>query len=343
MIAIESSHSAQVPTKSAWQAAVSKYQKACPLKASWQLINTLGSYIVLWILAYYALSFSYWLAAPIVLLMAGMLTRVFIIFHDCGHGSFFPSRRANDICGFFTGILTFTPYHHWRWRHSVHHSNSGNLDHRGVGDVWMMTVKEYRESSFGRRFIYRVARNPLTQFVIGPFFYFVLRQRIPSSDAKRRERESVWWMNLGIVCMVVLMSVTLGFLPYLVIQCVAMALAGSAGAWLFYVQHQFEGVSWERTEEWDWTTAALAGSSFYRLPRVLQWFSGNIGFHHIHHLSSRIPNYNLEKCHYSDPMFQQVKSISLRESLKSLSFHLWDESNKQLIGFKDYTNENPAI
>jgi len=213
-------------------------------------------------------------------------------------------------------------------------SNVQVLDYRVNAAKGTMTVEEYLKSSRWKRFAYRLARNPIVLFVLAPLVVFVVWQRFPSRQASRQERLSVWWMDLALLIKVAAMSSIFGILPYLVIQLTAMAVAGSAGVWLFYVQHQFEDVYWERGGDWDYTSAALKGSSFYKLPRVLQWFSGNIGFHHIHHLSPRIPNYNLQKCHQSDPMFQDVKPVTLISSLKSLSFRLWDESARKLVGFR---------
>lgn len=317
-----------------WRNIVAPYQEPSTARAVWQLINTLGSYILLWGAMYWGLRISWWAVLPVVILAGGLLVRLFIIFHDCGHGSFFRSRRANEITGFVTGMLTFTPFYHWRWEHSLHHATSGNLDKRGTGDVWTMTVQEYLESSRLKRLAYRLARNPVILFIIAPVFLFTIRQRFPSASANRRERHSVWWMNLAILAMVVSMSWIFGWLPYLLLQLGIWVVGGAAGVWMFYVQHQFEDAYWERREDWDFTAAALQGSSFYKLPRVLQWFSGNIGYHHVHHLSSRIPNYHLERCHNSHPLFQQVKPVTLRTSFKSLRFRLWDEAQHKLIGFE---------
>jgi omega-6 fatty acid desaturase (delta-12 desaturase) len=317
----------------AWKTVVAEYQKPHFWRASWQLLNTIGAYAGLWSLMYLSLSVSLWLTIPMAVLAGGLLVRVFIIFHDCGHASFLKSRLANDFWGFVAGMLTFTPYYHWRWEHSLHHATAGHLDRRGVGDVWTLTVQEYLEASRWKRFAYRLARNPVVLFMIAPLFLFVFMQRVPTSKASKRERHSVWWMNLAILGMAAGLSAVFGIVPYLLIQLTAMAVAGSAGVWLFYVQHQFEDAYWER-EDWDFTAAALKGSSFYKLPRVLQWFSGNIGFHHIHHLSPRIPNYNLERCHRSDPMFQDVKPVRLFASSKLITLRLWDEHAKKLIGFR---------
>jgi omega-6 fatty acid desaturase (delta-12 desaturase) len=317
-----------------WKEIVAKYQKPSLWRALWQIVNTLGPYAFLWYLMYRSLAVSYWITLPLAILAGAFLVRVFIIFHDCGHGSYFKYRKANDIVGFIAGVLTFTPYYHWRWEHAIHHASAGHLDKRGTGDVWTMTVQEYLESSRSRRFAYRLARNPIVLFVIGPLYLFIVRQRFPSAEANRRERESVHWMNLAIFGMAAALSWIFGIKAYVLIQLTVMMVAGGAGVWMFYVQHQFEGVYWERGEDWDYTKAALQGSSFYKLPKVLQWFSGNIGFHHIHHLSPRIPNYNLERCHQADPLFQNVKPITLLSSLKSFTFRLWDEQRKKLVGYR---------
>jgi omega-6 fatty acid desaturase (delta-12 desaturase) len=300
----------------------------------WQLFDTLVPYAALWCLMYFSLRVSWWLALPLAVLAAGFLVRVFIIFHDCGHGSFFPSRKANDILGFITGVLTFTPYYHWRWEHALHHASSGDLDRRGTGDVWTLTVQEYLEASRWKRFAYRLARNPVVLFGLAPLFLFLIKMRFPAAKAGRRERHSVAWTNLAMVGMAAGMSWLFGLKAYLLLQVLIIMVSGTAGLWLFYVQHQFEGVYWERGNDWDYATAALKGSSFYKLPKVLQWFSGSIGFHHIHHLSPRIPNYHLEKCHRAEPLFQTVKPVTFLASFKSLTFRLWDEQHQRLVSYR---------
>jgi acyl-lipid omega-6 desaturase (Delta-12 desaturase) len=318
---------------SAWKEIVARYQQPAIGRSVWQVANTLIPYATLWVLMYFSLAVSYWLVLPLAVLAGGFLVRAFIIFHDCGHGSYFKSRRANDIMGFITGVLTFTPYYHWRWEHAQHHASAGDLDRRGTGDVWTMTVREYLESSRWKRFAYRLARNPIVLFVIAPLFLFLVLQRVPSLRAPTRERYSVYWTNLAVGAMAAGLIWLFGLEAYLVIQLTIILVAGAAGVWLFYVQHQFEGVYWERSEKWDYTLAALRGSSFYKLPKVLQWFSGNIGFHHIHHLSPRIPNYHLEKCHQADPLFQTVKPVTLLGSFQSFTFRLWDEQRRKLVGY----------
>ena len=318
---------------SAWKEIVTRYQQPSLGRGVWQVLNTLVPYAVLWYLMCLSLAVSYWLVVPLAILTAGFLVRLFIIQHDCGHGSFFKSRRANDILGSVLGVLSFNPYYHWRWEHAIHHSTSGDLDRRGTGDVWTLTVQEYLESSRWKRFSYRLARNPVVLFLLAPLLLFLVWQRFSNSKAALRERLSVYWTNLAILGVAAGLSWFFGWKAYLLIQLTVMAVAGSTGVWLFYVQHQFEGVYWERGDDWDYVTAALKGSSFYKLPKVLQWFSGNIGFHHIHHLSPRIPNYHLEKCHQAEPLFQTVKPITLFSSFKSFTFRLWDEQRRKLVGY----------
>jgi omega-6 fatty acid desaturase (delta-12 desaturase) len=317
----------------AWSGIVAKYQNASTRRAVWQIVNTLGPYLLLWYLIYCSLAVSWWLAVPLAVLAGAFMVRLFIIHHDCGHGSFFKSRLANDILGCITGVLTFTPYHHWRREHAVHHATSGDLDRRGLGDIWTLTVLDYLESSRWQRLVYRVARNPVVLFLVAPLYMFLVKHRIPKPKAGPRERRSVYWTNLAVVGMAAALSWAIGFKAYLLIQLTMLLVAGSAGLWLFYVQHQFEDVYWERGPGWDYATAALQGSSFYKLPRILQWFSGNIGFHHIHHLSPRIPNYNLERCHKAEPLFQSVTPITLLSSLKSVTLRLWDEQRHKLVGY----------
>jgi omega-6 fatty acid desaturase (delta-12 desaturase) len=319
---------------SRWKEIVVRYQKPAVWRGLWQIVNTLVPYTVLWYLMYLTVPVSWWIAVPLAVLAGAFLVRVFIIFHDCGHGSFFKSRQANDTLGIITGILTLTPYYYWRWEHSLHHSTAGDLDRRGTGDIWTLTVQEYLESSRWRRFAYRLARNPVVLFVIAPLYLFLIKHRLASPKASPRERYSVYWTNLAVLGIAVGLSWIFGIQAYLLLQSTALMVAGSAGVWLFYVQHQFEGVYWERAGDWDYTTAALKGSSFYKLPRVLQWFSGNIGFHHIHHLSPRIPNYHLERCHKAEPLFQTVKPVTLFSSFKSFTFRLWDEQRRKLVSYR---------
>ena len=321
------------PTGRSWREVVARYQRPAHSRALWQLLNTLVPYIALWFLMYYALAVSFWLALPLAVLAGGFQVRIFIIFHDCTHGSFFRSRWANELLGNLAGVLCFTPFYRWRWEHSVHHASSGDLDRRGTGDVWTMTVQEYLVASRWKRFAYRLARNPLILFVVAPLFLFLVLERFPTGKERKRERLSVYFTNVALVLMVAAMTWAIGWKSYLLLQLTAVMVASSAGVWLFYVQHQFEGVYWERGGEWEYEKAALEGSSYYKLPRLLQWFSGNIGFHHIHHLSPRIPNYRLEECHRAEPLFQKVNTVTLLSSFKCLTFRLWDERKRRLVGW----------
>jgi omega-6 fatty acid desaturase (delta-12 desaturase) len=317
----------------AWKDVVAKYQQPSLWRSVSQIVNSLLPYVALWILMYISLAVSYWITLPLAVLAGGFLVRVFIIHHDCGHGSFFKSQRANDIVGFITGVLTFTPYHFWRWEHAVHHAGSGDLDRRDLGSVWTLTVQEYLEAPFWKRFAYRLVRNPFVLFALVPAILFLFMHRFASARASKRDRLSVYWTNAAIVAVAAVLSYFWGLKAYLVIQLSVTVVTSTVGVWLFYVQHQFEGVNWRRHGEWDYTSAALEGSSYYKLPRILQWFSGNIGFHHIHHLSPRIPNYNLEKCHNEDPRFQRATTLTIFSSLKSISHRLWDESHQRLVGY----------
>jgi omega-6 fatty acid desaturase (delta-12 desaturase) len=315
-----------------WQQAVAQFAHPDTRRSTWQIINSLVPYAALWVLMVWSLEISYWLTLGLSVIAAAFLVRGFIILHDCGHGSFFKSRTANDFWGVLTGVLTFTPYYQWRHEHSIHHASAGNLDRRGMGDVWTLTVDEYRALPPLRRLGYRLYRHPLIMFGLGPFFIFILTHRVPRKGATPKERFSVLFTNVALLAIMLVMHLLIGIKAYLLIQGPVILLAGLFGTWLFYVQHQFEGVYWEREPKWDYMTAALHGSSYYRLPKLLQWFSGNIGLHHIHHLSPRIPNYNLQPCLDATPLFQ-ITPITLLSSLKSLTFRLWDEQARRLVGF----------
>jgi omega-6 fatty acid desaturase (delta-12 desaturase) len=323
-----------MPDETSWKLLVAPYQRSATGQALWQVANSFIPYMLLWYLMYLTRDAPLWLNTLLSVCAAAFLVRIFIIFHDCGHGSFLASRRANDVVGFVAGIFTFTPYYHWRAEHAAHHAASGCLDRReSGGDIWTMTVREFLEAPRKTRIAYRLARNPFVLFVIAPLFVFVIKHRFSYAWADRRELHSVWLTNLAILCTALLLSSIFGFAAYLRIQMTVLFASGAAGLWLFYVQHQFEGVYWERTDKWDRTAAALQGGSYYKLPAILQWFSGNIGFHHIHHLSPRIPNYHLQKCHEGSELFRRIKPITLVSALKSLDYRLWDEERRALVGY----------
>ncbi|EST54145.1 fatty acid desaturase [Brevibacillus panacihumi W25] len=299
-----------------------------------QIINTLVPYILLWYAAYLSLSVSYWLTLPILVVASGFLIRTFIIFHDCCHQSFFQNRLANDIVGTITGVLTHVPYEQWKNSHSIHHATSSNLDKRGVGDIWILTVKEYEAAPLWLRLAYRIYRNPIVMFGLGPIYVFLLQYRFNRKGARRKERLNTYLTNLLIAGFYAVMVWAVGWETFLLIQGPIFYLSGLFGIWLFYVQHQFEDSYFENEEEWSYVKAAVEGSSFYQLPKPLQWITGNIGFHHVHHLSPKVPNYHLEKAHESTPPLQHATTITLKTSLKSLQFRLWDEENKTFVGFR---------
>jgi omega-6 fatty acid desaturase (delta-12 desaturase) len=321
--------------KISWRKVIEKYKNPSFIRSIWQTSSTLFLYAASWVAMYWSLHISYALTLLFSVLSAGLLVRIFIIFHDCGHQSFFRSRAANDFLGFVTGILTFTPYHQWRHEHKIHHASSGNLDRRGMGDIWTLTVKEYQNSSWWQRFSYRFYRNPIVLLIIGPIYVFLFSQRIAKGPTTL-ERLSTHLTNLCLLGVLYLSHHTIGISAYLMIQLPTIMFASILGVWLFYVQHQFEGSYWERAEQWDYVRAAIQGSSFYKLPKILQWFSGSIGFHHIHHLNPRIPNYYLERCHQENPVFHKVKPLTLWSSFKSLKYFLWDEEKRKLVSYRHF-------
>ncbi len=307
-----------------------------------QIVNTIGPLLLLWYGSYLALAVSYWLTLPIVIVAAGFMVRTFILFHDCCHQSFFRSRKANDILGTITGILTLVPYQQWKHTHTVHHATSGNLDKRGTGDMWVMTVEEYQAASLVKKISYRVYRNPFVMLVIGPVAVFLLEYRFNRKGAKKKERVNTYVTNFGIVALYTFMCWLVGWQAFVMIQVPIFFIAGLLGIWLFYVQHQFEDSYFENEEEWTYIQAAVEGSSYYKLPKVLQWITGNIGFHHVHHLSPRVPNYNLEKAHNATEDLQKATTITIGTSFKSLRYRLWDEKNKKFISFKELKDYVPA-
>lgn len=306
--------------------------------ALWQLATTLAGYLALCgLLLWAAASGQVLLTLLLALPAGGFLVRLFTIQHDCGHGSFFSRRWANTALGLVISVLTLTPYGYWRRAHTLHHSGSGDLSRRGIGDIDTLTVREYRALTPRRRFLYRAYRHPLLQHIIGPPVHFILIQRSPFGQVlpPREVWRSLMGLNLAILVVYGGLSwafgvgtVALAFLP---VACVA----SWAGAWLFYIQHQFEHTSWEEAADWTLPTAALEGSSYYVLPPVLQWFTGNVGLHHIHHLNSRIPNYRLQECLEGDPMLGSISRLTLRESLSCIGLALWDEDERRLIRFSE--------
>ncbi|WP_078552943.1 fatty acid desaturase [Bacillus alkalicellulosilyticus] len=311
------------------------FEKPDNKASSWQLANTLIPFFSLWIAAYMSLSISYILTLAISIINAGFLVRVFIIFHDCCHHSFFSNRRLNKVIGNITGILTFFPYNQWQRSHSIHHATSGNLDKRGVGDIWVMTVYEYVESPKWEKIAYRLYRNPFVMFVLGPIFAFLIQQRFNKKGARRKEKLNTYFTNISIVAIIWALCVFIGWKEFLLVHGPIFIASGIAGIWLFYVQHQFEDSYFEEEGEWSYIQAAVDGSSYYKLPKILQWLTGNIGFHHVHHLNPKVPNYLLEEAHNFNEPLKHVTTITLKTSLQSLKFRLWDEELKKFISFKE--------
>lgn len=314
---------------------VAPFEKGTTKESIWQLINTLVPFITLWVLAYQSLSVSYWLALVPMVIAAGFLTRIFIIFHDCTHYNFFKSRRTNRIVGTALGVISVFPFDQWGHEHTVHHATSGNLDKRGTGDIWTLTVNEYKAAPLKLRLAYRFYRNPIVMFVLGPIWVFLIKNRFNRKGARKKERMNTYLINVLIAAVVALLCVTVGWQQFLIVQGSIFMISGASGIWLFYVQHTFEDSYFEEDKEWEYVLAAVEGSSYYKLPKVLQFLTGNIGFHHIHHLSPRVPNYRLEETHNSIPDLQHVPTITLATSLTSLRFRLWDEERKNFVSFKD--------
>ncbi|WP_337874913.1 fatty acid desaturase [Exiguobacterium sp.] len=314
---------------------VSPFEKSDIRISVRQMINTILPFLVSWFLAYQLLSVSIFLTLPFTLIAAGFVVRMFIIFHDCTHGSFFKNKKANAIVGTITGILTLFPYEKWKREHAIHHASSGNLDKRGVGDIWVMTIEEYIEASKWTRLKYRLYRHPLVMFGLGPLWLILVTSRFNRKDARKKERQNTHIINLSLVVLYSALIYLIGWQAFLIVQGTTMFIAGVLGIWLFYVQHTFEDSYFEDEQEWDYVKAAIEGSSYYELPKVLQWVTGNIGFHHVHHLSPRVPNYHLEKAHTSTPPLQRATTIGLFSSLKSLRYKLYDANNKTFVTFRE--------
>jgi omega-6 fatty acid desaturase (delta-12 desaturase) len=281
------------------------------------------------------LAVSVWLVLVVSVPAAGFLVRTYIVFHDCAHGSFLPWRKANELLGAACGLLVFTSFQRWRHQHAVHHASSGDLDRRGVGDVLTLTVAEYAALPRRRRLGYRLVRNPLVMFGLGPIWAMILAPRFVSRSERPRIRRSVWRTNLALATAVGLLCWLLGWESFLLVEAPPALLAGSIGVWLFYIQHQFEDAYWQSSESWCYDAAALKGSSYLKLPKVLQFFTGNIGLHHVHHLSTRIPNYNLQRAHDAYPELRQVPTLSLWDGMKCVKLKLWDEERGRLVTFSE--------
>ena len=325
------------PYSRPWARILARYREPSCARSMFELVITALPLVLLWILMWAALDTGYWLCLLLAVPAAGFLVRLFMIQHDCGHGSFFHHRLTNDWVGRVIGVLTLTPYDFWRRTHALHHASSGNLDHRGIGDVGTLTVPEFLELSRWRQLLYRLYRHPIVMFGVGPAYLFILRHRLPKGLMR-----SGWqpWLstmatNVAIVVLVVTMIWLVGVCPFLLVQLPITLLAASIGVWLFYVQHQFEDTFWARDEGWNFHEAALHGSSHYDLPTVLRWFTANIGVHHVHHLCSRIPYYRLPQVLRDHPQLAAVGRLTLFQSLRCVRMVLWDESGRRLVAFRE--------
>ena len=317
-----------------WTSIIRRYTQPDSVKSWWQVINSFVPYLLLWVLMIYSLKYSYWITLALSMIAAGFLVRIFIIFHDCGHKSFFKSKKLNHVVGIIAGGFAFTPYHKWHYEHLVHHRTVGNLDKRGVGDVMTWTVEDFKNSPKKKQLFYRLYRNPFIMLIIAPFFVNTLLNRIPNKKLSARINLLVHLTTLVLIIAITLVCFLIGFKTFVLIQIPVMVFASNFGLWLFYVQHQFKDVVWERTDNWDYTTISMYGASYLKFPKILQWFSGNIGFHHMHHLSSKIPNYNLEKCLRENTIFQK-EYLTFLSSFQCLKYRLWDEDNHKLISFRE--------
>ncbi len=317
--------------------ALTAYRKPVLGRSIAQVLSTAIPFVVVWSAMLLSLDYSYWATLLLAVPAAGLLVRFFIIQHDCGHGSFFRSRLANDVLGRLIGVLTLTPYADWRNAHAIHHATSGNLSRRGVGDISTLTVNEYVSLPVRRKLAYRLYRNPLVLFGIGPAYQFLLRHRLPSGlfHAGRRAWVSALSTDLVILGVAAIMVSMLGIERFLMVHVPIVVMASIVGVWLFYVHHQFENTYWERQQDWDFRTAAMQGSSYSELPGVLSWFTGDIGLHHIHHLNSKIPNYRLREGLQANPELRGVRRLTMAESRRAIWLSLWDEKRGRLVGFRD--------
>lgn len=319
-----------------WREVVARYERAHLPSSIWQIFTSVGLYLLLWPIMLVLAHWSYWLALPLTPLAAALLVRTYIIFHDCAHTSLFAHKQTNNWVGRACALLVVTPFQKWRHEHAMHHASAGDLERRGTGDVHTYTVDEYMALPWRKRFTYRAYRNPWILFVIGPVLFQVFAQRWISPKARRRNQLSVHLTTISIIVLYGTVGSFIGYWMMLSILLPILALAGTAGIWLFYVQHQFEDAYWMRSESWDYALAALQGSSHLKLPRILQWASGNIGLHHVHHLSSRIPNYRLQKCHDENELFDSVPTLTLWDGMKTMRLKLWNEHSQRLITWREY-------
>jgi len=325
----------ELPGSASWQQVLAPYARPRVARSLLELATSVVPYLALSVLMYRLLDVSYLLVLLVAIPASGFLVRTFILFHDCSHGSLLPSKRANIWLGTVLGLFVYSPFLRWRHEHAIHHATSGDLNRRGGGDVRTLTVTEYNALPPRSRLAYRMFRHPAIMFTIGPIVSLVVGPRISARDLRPRLRRSVIGTNIALAVLIGGLCWLIGWREFLLIQAPTVLLAGSSGIWLFYVQHQFEDAYWESGEGWSYADAALRGSSYLKLPKVLQFFSGNIGLHHVHHLSARIPNYNLQRAHDENPIFHDVPVLSMREGLRCTRLKLWDEGRGRLVTFAE--------
>jgi omega-6 fatty acid desaturase (delta-12 desaturase) len=316
-----------------WKGDLAPYARPSLRRSALDLLTSVVPYLALMVAMYLLLDVSYWLVLAVSIPAAGFLVRVFIVFHDCAHGSFLPGKRANTVCGIAMSFFVWGTFHTWRHSHAVHHGTAGDLDRRGTGDLPTMTSAEYANASWRVKLGYSLFRNPVVMFGLGPIWSMIVQPRLWFVQKRPRLRRAALLNNIALAAVVTGLCLLIGPGEYFLIFAPAAWMAGAAGVFLFYVQHQFEDVYWRDGEEWSYAEAALRGSSYLRLPKVLQFFSGNIGFHHVHHLSARIPNYNLPRAHAENPMFHDVPTLSLWDGLRATRLKLWDEERGKLVTF----------
>ncbi len=314
-----------------WRSSIAPHETPTWRRSLVDLATSVVPYLALTVAMYMALDVSVWLTLALAIPAAGFLMRTFIVFHDCTHGSFLPTKRANRWVGRFTGLLVFQPFANWGHNHAVHHGTSGDLDRRGTGDVPTLTVDEYIARSWKGRLGYRLFRNPLVMFGIGPIWSLMIGPRFWSKKQRPRQRHSVWITNAVLLLVIGAISWLVGFQAWLIVQVPTAVLAGTLGVWMFYVQHQFEDVYWEKSDTWNYADAALRGSSYLKLPKLFQFFTGNIGLHHVHHLSAKVPNYNLQRAHDELAIFRDVPVLTIRDGLHSIRLKVIDPESGRLL------------
>ncbi|MEA2438610.1 MAG: hypothetical protein QOH76_34 [Thermoleophilaceae bacterium] len=318
-----------------WKESLAPYAKPHLGRSALDILTSVVPYLGLSYAMYLLLDVSYLLTLAVGVLAAGFLLRTYILFHDCTHGSFLPSKRANAWLGSVLALIVYHPFASWRHSHAVHHASAGDLDRRGVGDVTTLTVAEYNSRSAKAKLGYRLFRHPLVMFGIGPIWALMVQPRLVKKTERKRIKRSVHVTNLMLALAITGICLLIGPVDFLLVQMPTAWLAGAAGVWLFYVQHQFEDAYWENGDNWSYADAALRGSSYLKLPKVLQFFTGNIGLHHVHHLSSRVPNYNLQAAHDNNPIFHDVPVLTLRDGIRTVRLKLWDEDSGRLVTFAE--------